>query len=351
MLGTLREKLIKIGAKVVRHGRYVTFQPAEVAIPISLFANIVRLIDGLRSAPLPPWRRSIPWHRVLPTGSVARSPFMLPSSATGSSHLGIFGLKATWRISVKPWSSWVALIAAFLALGGALADGKGRASSDVDLLLVIALDVSGSVDKGEFNLQREGLTRALASPQVAEAIVGGVNGSIAVTVVQWSGFIEKIVMVDWVRVSNASDLSRLADEIRQMTRRYDDGATDIGGAISFCQRLFASAPYSGMRRVIDIVGDGTNNVNYSPNLERDRVVETGTTINALAITATTSTLAGYYRDKVIGGAGAFVESAADYSAFETAMLRKLVREIGGRLYSAGADQRLPVISAPSTSFL
>ena len=118
----------------------------------------------------------------------------------------------------------------------------------MDLLLVIALDVSGSVDKGEFDLQREGLTRALASPQVAKAIVGGVNGSIA-------------------------------------------------------------------------------------------------------ITATTSTLAGYYRDKVIGGAGAFVESVADYCAFETAMLRKLVREIGGRFYSAGADQLLPVISASSTSFL
>ncbi len=226
-------------------------------------------------------------------------------------------------------SLWVALIAAFLALDGALADWNGRARGDVDLLLVIALDVSGSVDSGEFDLQREGLSRALESPQVAGAIAGGVNGSIAVTVVQWSGFIEKMVKVDWVRVSNASDLSRLANEVRQMTRQYDDGATDIGGAIGFCQRLFASVPYSGMRRVIDIAGDGTNNVNYSAEFERDRVVKAGTTINALAIAPTTSKLAGYYRNKVIGGAGAFVETAADYSAFERAMLRKLVREIGG----------------------
>ena len=226
-------------------------------------------------------------------------------------------------------SLWVALIAAFLALDGALADWNGRTRGDVDLLLVIALDVSGSVDTGEFDLQREGLSRALESPQVAGAIAGGVNGSIAVTVVQWSGFIEKMVKVDWVRVSNASDLSRLANEVRQMTRQYDDGATDIGGAIGFCQRLFASVPYSGMRRVIDIAGDGTNNVNYSAEFERDRVVKAGTTINALAIAPTTSKLAGYYRNKVIGGAGAFVETAADYSAFESAMLRKLVREIGG----------------------
>ncbi len=194
---------------------------------------------------------------------------------------------------------------------------------------MIALDVSGSVDTGEFDLQREGLSRALESPQVAGAIAGGVNGSIAVTVVQWSGFIEKMVKVDWVRVSNAGDLSRLANEVRQMTRQYDDGATDIGGAIGFCQRLFASVPYSGIRRVIDIAGDGTNNVNYSAEFERDRVVKAGTTINALAIAPATSKLAGYYRNKVIGGAGAFVETAADYSAFESAMLRKLVREIGG----------------------
>ncbi len=226
-------------------------------------------------------------------------------------------------------SLWVALIAAFLALDGALAEWNGRARGDVDLLLVIALDVSGSVDTGEFDLQREGLSRALASPQVAQAIAGGVNGSIAVTVVQWSGFIEKMVKVDWVRVSNASDLSRLADEVRQMTRQYDDGATDIGGAIGFCQGLFASVPYLGMRRVIDIAGDGTNNVNDSAEFERERVVKAGTTINALAIAPTTSELAGYYRNKVIGGAGAFVETAADYSAFERAMLRKLVREIGG----------------------
>ena len=104
-------------------------------------------------------------------------------------------------------SLWVALIAAFLALDGALADWNGRTRGDVDLLLVIALDVSGSVDTGEFDLQREGLSRALESPQVAGAIAGGVNGSIAVTVVQWSGFIEKMVKVDWVRVSNASDLT------------------------------------------------------------------------------------------------------------------------------------------------
>ena len=82
------------------------------------------------------------------------------------------------------------------------------------------------------------------------------------------------------------------------------------------------------RRVIDFAGDGPNNVNYAPDRERDRAVEAGTTINALAIAATSS-LADYYRDKLIGGAGAFVEAASDYRAFDRAMRRKLVREIGG----------------------
>ena len=100
-------------------------------------------------------------------------------------------LKAIWEKSVKPRSLWVALIAGFLALDGALAGGNERALYDVDLLLVIALDVSGSVDGREFHLQREGFARALASPQVVEAIASGVNGSIAVTVVQWSGFTEQ----------------------------------------------------------------------------------------------------------------------------------------------------------------
>ncbi len=240
-------------------------------------------------------------------------------------------------MSVQPRSILIALIAAFLALDGAFAEWNGRARGDVDLLLVIALDVSGSVDQGEFDLMREGLARALDSPPVAAAIASGVNGSIAVNVVQWSGFIEKDVKVDWLRVSNADDLARLADKVRRMTRRYQDGATDIGGTLEFCQRLFAAAPVSGPRRVIDIAGDGTNNVNYSPHLERDRIVELGITINALAIVGTSSDatsppgLAYYYRDNVIGGAGAFVETAASYSAFERAMRRKLLREIGGPL--------------------
>jgi len=226
---------------------------------------------------------------------------------------------------------WLAAIAGFLALSAAFANQDKSPPGEVDLLLVMALDVSGSVDDQEYALQREGLARALSSRQVIDAIAAGVNGSIAVTVVQWSGFTEQIVKIDWQRVADASDLSRLADKVRTMTRRYKNGATDIGGVLKFAQQQFKSAPYPGRRHVIDIVGDGTNNVNFSPHIERDRVVKAGSTINALAIITASATLFDYFRTKVIGGPGAFVETAIDYNAFEVAMRRKLVREITEQL--------------------
>jgi len=192
---------------------------------------------------------------------------------------------------------------------------------------VIALDISSSVDEEEYNLQREGFARALASPQVAAAISRGKLKAIAVSVVHWSGFVEQNVEIGWVRVTDFSDLSRLADNVRRVRRRYNGGATDISLALSFSQQLFASAPYSSTRRVIDIAGDGTNNVNYAPYIERDRIVKAGTTINALAVTPTLK-LVKYFRENVIGGNGAFVEMATGYDVFEDAMRRKLVREIG-----------------------
>jgi len=224
-------------------------------------------------------------------------------------------------------SLWVALLVAFVALDGAVVERHARAGSDVDLLLVIALDVSASVDEAEYDLQREGFARALTSPEVVDAIADGIHKSIAVNVVQWSGFIEQKVEIDWVKISNTDDLSRLADRVRRMARRYNGGATDIGAAITFCQKLFSSSPYSSVRWVIDIAGDGTNNVNYSPRFERDRVVAIGTKINGLAV-AETDKLVVYFRENVIGGVGSFVESATDYGAFEHAMRRKLAREIG-----------------------
>ena len=200
-------------------------------------------------------------------------------------------------------------------------------ASDVDLLLVIALDVSSSVTQAEFELQREGFARALESPQVAGAIAGGAHRALAISVVQWSGFSEQILKIDWVVVSNTASLIGLAGKVREMTRRYKGGATDIGGTIDFCQELLVKAPHKGKRQVIDISGDGINNVNESPHIKRDRAIEAGTVVNGLAIATRLPDLPAYYRDRVAGGHGSFVETALDSEDFENAMRRKLVREI------------------------
>lgn len=230
----------------------------------------------------------------------------------------------------KPLKVLLVFGVALLVYVGLFTSKSGRATDGVDMVLVIAVDVSASVDDGEFQLMREGLARALSSPQVAGAISSGVSGAIAISVMQWAGFSEQEVKIDWTRVSSRHDLLKLAGAVRRMKRRYED-ATDIGGALNYCINMITSAPFQAKRRVIDIAGDGTNNVNYTPNLERDRAVSLGMTINALAVTGDHRELVEYYERFVIGGDGAFVESTNAYIDFEHAMRRKLVREIGSMM--------------------
>lgn len=212
----------------------------------------------------------------------------------------------------------------------ARASGEDRkaGSGKVDLLLVLALDVSASIDESEYELMRSGLANALSSPDVFHAIQGGRNSTIAIAVVQWSGFQEQILKINWTPVSSRDDLTALAAKVARMKRRYKHGATDIGGAISFSRKLILTAPFASPRRTIDIAGDGTNNVNSAPYFERDVAIRSGITINGLAVVGEAFTLVEFYKRFVIGGKGAFVESARDYDSFQTAMLRKLVREIG-----------------------
>ncbi len=217
-----------------------------------------------------------------------------------------------------------------LLLAGFFVLPKVRASGDVDMVLLLALDISASVDDDEYLLMRNGLAAALASPEVAKAVSSGVNGAIGLSVVQWSGFSEQHVNIAWTRIETEADLKRISSDIRHIGRRWDHGSTDIGGAIDFCRRKVLEAPFAAPRRVIDIAGDGTNNTNRTPNLDRDAAVKAGIIINGLAITGGRTTLIDYYNRFVIGGEGSFVETADDYPGFERAMRRKLIREIGGQ---------------------
>ena len=221
-----------------------------------------------------------------------------------------------------------ACLAMFILLNSLSPVQQTRAGAAVDLLLVIALDVSASVDIREYQLMRDGLATALSSTEIAQAVTAGENGAIAIAIMQWSGFTEQKIKIDWTRVASASDLRLLAGEVAQMSRRYEGGATDIGGSIEFSAQMLNTSPFVASRRVIDVVGDGPNNVNYSPSRARDRAVKTGIVINALAIAVGIEVLPGYFRDFVIGGEGAFVEKASDYDGFKRAIRRKLLREIG-----------------------
>ncbi len=198
---------------------------------------------------------------------------------------------------------------------------------EVDLALVLALDSSASVDAEEFALQRGGLAAAFRDREVVEAIAAGPLRRIAVTVMEWAGAVQQVVSVEWVVVADSTGAWELADRIDALDRAIPTGATSIAGALIFGNALLRTAPFDATRRVIDLSGDGRNNQGQNVEDVRRLVVAHGVTINGLAILNEHPTLNHYFQDRVIGGPGAFVEIAEDYSAYVGAIRRKLIREI------------------------
>lgn len=198
---------------------------------------------------------------------------------------------------------------------------------NVDVAVVIALDVSASVTSAEYLLMQSGLARAISSPAVLESIESGLFGAIALSVMHWSGFQEQRVMSDWTYVSNAEESTVFADKVARTPRQFINGATDIGGAIVFCQKMIFGGPVDATRLIIDLAGDGSNNVNFSPRTDSDAAAQAGITINCLAVPNKDAGLVEYYRQTVIAGPGAFVEHTPDYRLFAEAMERKLIAEI------------------------
>lgn len=249
------------------------------------------------------------------------------------------------------------LIAAFWALLLAAGLASARAE-EVDLALVLAVDVSGSVDEEEYRLQREGYADAFNHPAVIDAIRGGSRGRIAVIYVQWGGIQYQQVAVPWTVVSDAASGQRFAAQIMAAPRSYIRG-TSISGAIDFSVTQLALNPHQATRRVIDVSGDGVNNSGRPPQFARDAALRENITINGLAITDIGGAGFGWsnyrqpldehYREHVIGGPGAFVIVIDGFENFAHAILNKLVREISAippttRL--AGFDQPEQRIAAP-----
>jgi hypothetical protein len=219
--------------------------------------------------------------------------------------------------------SLIALLAFALAL---IAPARAQPPT-TDILLVLAVDASGSVNQSRFELQRRGYADAFRSPQVLSAIEGGSTRSIAVTVVQWTGPALQVQVVPWMLVKDAASAQALADAIERAPRQLFGGGTSISGAIDHAMLILPNAPYRGLKRVIDISGDGSNNRGRDVREARDEAVKAGVVINGLPIVSLEFDLDKYYFNNVIGGPGAFIVPADSYDNFAQAVLRKLVLEI------------------------
>jgi hypothetical protein len=213
-----------------------------------------------------------------------------------------------------------------------------RAAEPVDLLLVLAADVSRSVDAQKFQLQREGYAAAVANDRVLDAIRSGRNGRIAVLFAEWSGLGNQKVVIDWMLIDGPKAAQVFGDRLLESPRSFAD-RTSISGGIDFAVAQFAHTPFSSQRRTIDVSGDGTNNAGRDVGAARDDALALGITITGLVILSDTPLpwnpehtnpsggLANYYRANVVGGLGAFVLEAKDFSSFGQAIIKKLIAEI------------------------
>jgi hypothetical protein len=202
------------------------------------------------------------------------------------------------------------------------------APQDVDLALVLAVDCSSSVVPAEFRIQMAGIAAALRHPALLGAIAAGREGRIALSLVLWSGANSQTVAVPWRILATGTDLDAAAAEVAGARRSWQVGGTAIAVAIDYAAALLARIPFAATRRVIDVSGDGPDNVTGNAAAARDRAVAAGITINGLPIAKGSQLLPLYYQTQVIGGRDAFIEAAPDIAAFQGTILRKLLREIG-----------------------
>ncbi len=198
---------------------------------------------------------------------------------------------------------------------------------EVDAALVLAVDSSTSVDRAEFALQMEGLTAAFRDPEVQAAITSGPHRAVAVTLMEWSDPSWQRVGIPWRILRSAEDARTLAEEIDTTPRLIDGGGTALGNALSVAVRLIQSAPVKAERKIIDISGDGAQNLGRALAPVRATALKAGITLNGLAIVNEEPDLEAYYREALIGGPGAFVLRAADYADFTQAIRQKLIREL------------------------
>lgn len=248
------------------------------------------------------------------------------------------------------------VVGAFLTLG---LSSSATAAEPVDVELVLAVDVSLSMSPDELVIQRDGYAAALTDRTVLQAIADGMHGRIAVTYVEWAGASVQQVVVPWTMIATAEDATAF---VAQMTATPPRSArrTSISAALDFAGSLFEDSGFRGMKRVIDVSGDGPNNQGVPVDQTRDRITAKGITINGLPLMTNgggmtsafdIANLDAYYTDCVIGGPGSFMIPVNGWAQFPEAIRRKLVLELadaGHPLHAALEAAHPPVIRAAAT---
>jgi len=231
-------------------------------------------------------------------------------------------------------------IAALLSLALALVPPAARAADPVDMLLVLAADVSRSVTEPKFKLQREGAAAAITHPDVLKAITSGKHRRIAVCFLEWATDGMQAIVVDWTVIGDGGAARNFGDRLVEAPRSFA-GSTSISGAIDFSVSQLERAPFVSERRVIDISGDGNNNSGRRVTDARDDALAKNITINALVIltplaesfrpehTNPPGGLEKYFQDNVIGGSGSFTVVAEGHESFGRSLTKKLIQEIAG----------------------
>lgn len=218
-----------------------------------------------------------------------------------------------------------------LALAAALIAAPAAAC---ETALVLAIDVSGSVDPQEFDLQMSGLAAALRDPTVRDALK---TADARVSVLQWSGSSRQEIIAGWTRTATDDDIDALAATVEAAPRAFRHYSTAIGEALGTAAGLLGEIAGTCKRQVVDVSGDGESNEGAEVTRMRDALVRGGVTVNGLAIEIGEPGLTGYYRRNVIGGPGAFVLTAKDFEDYPRAIRRKLLRELTDKVVGLNPD--------------
>lgn len=213
---------------------------------------------------------------------------------------------------------------------------QAKAEPQVDVELVLAVDVSYSMDLEELAIQREGYAQAVTSAEFLKALKSGPNGKIAITYFEWAAANDQKTIISWRIIDGPESADAVAAEIMKAPLRRAS-RTSISGAINYGMQMFAENPYKGLRRVIDVSGDGPNNNGELVTIARDAAIAIGVIINGLPVmvkqtsyvTMDIEQLDYYYEDCVIGGPGSFVIPIKERAKFQEAIRTKLLLEVAG----------------------